>query len=262
MRAEVEAVGTRIVYEVSGKGPALVFLHAGIAHRSMWSPQVQYFSGRFRCISPDARGFGDTSIGSEPFSRRDDLAKVLDDADAEKVSIVGCSIGAGFALDFAIENPDRVEKLVLVGVAPAGFDGVDDLEAIYEEVEAAIDAGDLDRAGRLEARAWVDGPRRAEESAPEWLRDQVVEWTKPINQITDWGESLQLDPYAMYRLDQVVAPTLVIVGNEDSEFVISACQATVEGISDAALVELEGTAHLPNLEVSEVFNSTVSAFLE
>jgi len=257
------AVGTRIAYDTSGAGPDLFFLHAGIADRTMWRPQVEGFGDRFRCTTPDARGFGDTPVGDEPFSRRDDLAAVMDAVGAETATVVGCSIGAGFALDFAIERPERVDKLVLVGVTPAGFEHQDDefLEETWRKVDAAIERGELEEAGRLEARAWVDGPRRAEGSAPQWLRDKVVEWSLPINAVSDWGESKQLDPLAMQRLDEVEMPALVIVGTEDAEVVIAGCRATASGIAGAELVELSGTAHLPNLEVTDQFDAALASFL-
>lgn len=264
MTRYAQAVGTKVAYDTFGEGPDLIFLHAGIADRTMWQPQVEAFSHRYRCITPDARGFGDTPIGSEPFSRRDDLAAVMDDLGVASATIVGCSIGAGFALDYAIERPNRVEKLVLVGVTPAGFDGKDDplLEQMWPEVDAAIESGQFERAGRIEARLWVDGPRRAEGSAPEWLREKVVEWSLPINRVTQWGESRQLDPLAMQRLAEVSSPTLVIVGTEDAAVVIEGCKATAAGIAGAELVELPGTAHLPNLEVAEAFNEALRAFLD
>lgn len=263
MTWHVDVAGTRLAYDVIGDGPAIVWLHAGIADRSMWEPQLLAFSDRYTCITPDIRGFGDTPVGSLPFSRRDDIAAVLDAVGAEMATLVGCSIGAGFALDFAIERPDRVERLVLVGVTPAGFEHDDDpfLVEGWKKVDAFIEAGDLEAAGRLEARMWVDGGRRPEGSAPQWLRDQVVEWSLPINAITDWGESIQLDPLAMDRLGEVRAPTLVVVGLEDAEVVIEGCRATEVGIDGAQLVVLDGTAHLPNLEVPELFNAKLEEFL-
>jgi pimeloyl-ACP methyl ester carboxylesterase len=229
----------------------------------MWQPQVAAFGDRYRCTTPDVRGFGDTRVGTEPFSRRDDIAAVMGAVGAVTASFVGCSVGAGFALDFAIERPDRIENLILVGVTPAGFDQADDLFLVdaYQGVEGAIDRGDYETAGELEARVWVDGPRRPEGSAPQWLRDKVIEWSIPINRVEDWGESRQLDPLAMHRLDEVKAPTLVIVGTEDAEVVIAGCRATAAGIPGAELVELPGTAHLPSLEVAEEFNASIASFL-
>ena len=256
------AAGTTIAYDTAGHGPDLIFLHAGIADRTMWGPQVEAFSDRYRVTTLDARGFGNTPIGDEPFSRRDDLAAVMDAVGAKTASLVGCSIGAGFALDFAIERPERVDKLVLVGVTPAGFDGKDDelLEEMWPVVDAAINAGEYEKAGRIEARLWVDGPHRDEGSAPEWLIDKVVEWSVPINKVKDWGDSRQLDPFAMHRLAEVQAPTLVIVGTLDADVILAGCRATAAGIPDAQLVELPGTAHLPNLEVPGPFDAALESF--
>jgi pimeloyl-ACP methyl ester carboxylesterase len=258
-----EAVGTRIAYDTVGEGPDVVFLHAGIADRTMWEPQLEAFSDRYRCTVFDWRGVGESAIGEVPYSRRDDLAAVMDAVGAATANLVGCSIGAGFALDFAIEQPQRVDKLVLVGVTPTGFDHEDDplLEHMWPQIDAAIEAGDLEKAGRMEARLWVDGPRREEGAAPEWLRDKVVEWSIPINQVSDWGESEQLDPPAMERLGEVTAPTLVVVGTEDAEVILAGCRATAEGIPEATLALLGGTAHLPNLEVPQAFNAALAEFL-
>ncbi len=263
MSWHVDVVGTRLAYDCVGDGPNIAWLHAGIADRSMWEPQLLAFSDRYTCVTPDIRGFGDTPVGSVPFSRRDDLAAVLDAVGADSATIVGCSVGAGFALDFAIERPERVDGLVLVGVTPAGFEHDDDdlLQASWPEIDAAIEAGDLEKAGRMEARIWVDGPRRPEGSAPQWLREQVVEWSYPINSVEDWGESIQLEPLAMERLEEVKAPTLVIVGMEDAEVVIEGCRITAERIPDARLAVLDGTAHLPNLEVPDLFNAALDEFL-
>lgn len=259
-----DATGTRIAFDSEGQGPDVVFLHAGIADRTMWAPQVEALSGRFRCTTVDLRGFGESALGDEPFSRRDDLAAVLDAVGAESASLVGCSIGAGFALDFAIERPERVDKLVLVGVTPAGWDGDDDpaLANMWPVVDAAIERGDLEEAGKLEARMWVDGPHRGPDDTRAWLRDKVVEWSVPINSVTDWGESLQLDPLAWLRLDEVRAPTLVVVGDQDYGVVLAGSRDTAAGIDGARLEAIADAAHLPNLEHPAEFNRLLGEFLD
>jgi pimeloyl-ACP methyl ester carboxylesterase len=263
VRGTVDAVGTRLTYDTVGEGPDLVFLHAGIADRTMWQPQVTAFRGRFRCTTPDARGFGDTPVGAVPFSRRDDLGAVMDAVGAGSATLVGCSIGAGLALDFAIERPERVEKLVLAGVTPSGFEAPGDpfFGDTLRAVDAAIARHDYITAARLEARLWVDGPGRPEGAAPQWLRDQVIAWSERINRVADWGDSLQLDPPAAHRLGEVAAPTLIIVGSADVGVVIAGCRAAAAGIPGAELVELAATAHLPNLEVATEFNAALEAFL-
>lgn len=92
MSEHVDATGTSIAFDTVGAGPDLVFFHAGIADRAMWGPQVEEFGGRFRCTTPDVRGFGDTPVGSVPFSRRDDLATVLDGCRAAAAGIPGAEL--------------------------------------------------------------------------------------------------------------------------------------------------------------------------
>ncbi|MEE8331568.1 MAG: alpha/beta hydrolase [Acidimicrobiia bacterium] len=264
MTQYADAVGTRIAYDTVGDGSDLIFLHAGIADRTMWEPQLETFSDRYRCTVLDWRGVGESAIGSEPFNRRDDLAAVMDAVGADTATVVGCSIGAGFALDFAIERPQRLDRLVLVGVVPNGFEGEDDDPLFGElepQIDAAIEAGEYHQAGKIEARLWVDGPRRDEGAGPGWLAEKVIEWSIPINTLTDWGDSQQLDPPAMQRLGEVTAPTLVVVGSEDSILVLAGCRATAEGIPEATLSLLGGTAHLPNLEVPIEFNAALAEFL-
>ena len=258
-----DAEGTRLAFDVVGVGPPLTFLHAGIADRTMWEPQVTALSDRHRCVTYDLRGFGESAIGTVEFSRRDDLAAILDAASADSSHLVGCSIGAGMALDFAIERPERVDRLVLVGVTPAGFDAPDPiLDEFMDAAEGAAEKGDYDAAVKLEVRVWVDGPRRPEGSAPEWLREKVRKWVLPTYGVQGWSLSRLLDPPAMERLGEVRAPTLVIVGTEDADAIVAGCEATAAGIPDATLVRIEGTAHLPNLEAAEQFNEALTQFLE
>lgn len=262
MTAFAIADGTRIGYDSWGSGPDLVFLHAAIADRSMWMPQIDFLADRYRCTTCDLRGFGDTSIGAQAYSRRDDVAAVMDAVGAESATLIGCSVGAGVALDFAIERPDRVDGLVLVGVSPAGFQHDDAIvQDIEDQVDAAIAAGDREEAARLEVRLWVDGPRRDEGAAPQWLRDKVTQWCLAMYEVDDWGDSIQLDPPAMARLHDVRSPTLVIVGSEDTDEILAGCRATSDGVGGAELVELAGAAHLPSLEVGDGFNQVLDGFL-
>ncbi len=102
-----EAEGTQLRLDVVGDGPPVTFLHAGIADRTMWEPQLIGLADRYQCVAYDLRGFGESTIGTVEFSRRDDLAAVLDAAGVESSHLVRCSIGAGMALDFAIEAPSE-----------------------------------------------------------------------------------------------------------------------------------------------------------
>src|SRR5919112_4353346 len=110
-----EVNGARIYYEVAGEGEPLVLVHAGIADSRMWEGQVAAFAARYRVVRFDLRGFGKTEMVEGPFSHHEDLRGLLDFLGVERTHLVGCSMGGGAVLDFALEYPERVGDLVLVG---------------------------------------------------------------------------------------------------------------------------------------------------
>lgn len=86
----------------------------------------------------------------------------MDAAGIERAAIVGCSIGGEITIDFALQHPERVSALVLVAPGLGGFKGTPEDDAWWGErqvpIEAAIEAGDLERAEDLRLEIW--GPPR------------------------------------------------------------------------------------------------------
>ena len=107
--------GARVHYEREGAGPPVVFLHAGVADSRMWDPQVAEFAKHFDVIRPDQRGFGESDLPPVPWSPVADLVSLIDQLELEPAHVVGCSMGGALAIDFALNHPERILSLVLVG---------------------------------------------------------------------------------------------------------------------------------------------------
>ncbi len=109
--------GGMLFYEVRGQGPPVILLHPGATfdHR-MWEPQVEVLARDHRVIRYDLRGFGRSSRPTGPFSPVEDLRRVLDTLGLEQASLVGVGMGSGIALNFALQHPQQVERLVLAGL--------------------------------------------------------------------------------------------------------------------------------------------------
>ena len=150
--------GASLYYEILGEGEPLVLLHAGIADRRMWDEQFGAFAERYRVVRYDRRGFGRSALVEDPYSHHDDLRGLLDHLGIERASFVGCSMGGGAVIDFALSNPERARALVLVGSAVSGVESNETPPEEWEELVAADEAGDLERVSELEVRIWVDGP--------------------------------------------------------------------------------------------------------
>src|SRR5260370_35885011 len=100
--------GAKIYFESAGAGPTVVFIHAGVWARRMWDPQFDFFARKFRVVRYDLRGFGKSEMPDLPYSNRGDLGNVLLPLKIDKAVLIGCSMGGSAAIDFTLENPERV----------------------------------------------------------------------------------------------------------------------------------------------------------
>ncbi len=254
-----------LAYTEAGEGDPVVFIHAGIADRRMWEPQIPAFAKHFRAVTFDMRGFGDSEMVDEPFSYRADLAGVLDALAIRRAHLVACSMGGTVALAFAIEYPDMVRSLVLVNSGAPGYvpeSGYFEPPQ-WEASVAAFKAGDFERAAELEVEMWVDGPFRESDQVAPGIRDAV----RKMDAVALRSESrrdehvLHLDPAAGGRLEEIGCPTLVIVSELDMPDMRPVAEHLASGIADARLVSISEAAHLPNMERPGVFNEVVLQFL-
>lgn len=265
MESDSVEVGNCDIYlETAGEGPAVLFLHAGVADSRMWRDQME-LEGH-RTITFDQRGFGRTKWVPGPYSNRGDALAILNHLDVEEAVVVGCSNGGEAALQLALVAPERVAGLVLVGAAPRGWepDGGWDDDPLWDRVVAAFKAGDIDRVVDLDAQMWLAGPERSlDDIDPELIELFQAMDRIPAKTEAERDEHVQtLEPPTNDRLDVITRPTLAIVGEHDYPDLLVAARYLAERISDRDALVLKDTAHLPSLEVPEAFNAALTAFLD
>src|SRR6185295_15737250 len=105
---------SKLYYETTGEGDAIVLLHGGFMDRRMWDDQVDEFSKHYRVITCDLRGHGATTDGDSSYFMYEAIRILLDTLHEKKAIVAGLSLGAMIATDFAIVYPQYVDKLVLV----------------------------------------------------------------------------------------------------------------------------------------------------
>ena len=254
--------GARIHYERAGAGFPLILLHAGLADSRMWDPQAAVFAEQFDVIRPDQRGFGKSELPPGPWSPVDDLLALIDELGLKPAHLVGCSMGGGLAIDFALDHPDRISKLVLVGSAIGGFEYRTEHAQLFADVATARKAGDLKALNEAMLYLFLDGPERPRGYVAEPLRALFLE----MNAIAVRSDFEKAPPahnvLAIRRLHEITAPTLVVVGDEDVAPVLEAADLLVDSIPNARKAIIHDAAHLPNLEHPKVFNRLVLDFLE
>lgn len=260
---EVQLNGARIHYRRSGAGFPVVFLHAGVADSRMWEPQAAGLGKHFDVITPDMRGFGESDLPPESWSATADVLALMDALGLRQAPhLVGCSIGGGAAIDFTLEHPERVSKLVLVGAGVGGQTFSDEHNYLYAEVEAAEKAKDLVALNQAEMKLWLVGPGRKPANVDKRLRDLFLEMNgRSLQSDFESAPMRKLDPPAVGRLGEITTPTLVVVGDHDLPDVQETADLLVSKIRGARKAIIHDAAHLSNLEHPDKFNRLVLGFL-
>jgi pimeloyl-ACP methyl ester carboxylesterase len=240
-----------------GEGAALVFIHAFPLDSSMWRAQVDFFSDRYRVITPDIIGFG----GSQPprawtiSEMGEELLGLLDHLEVEKCTLVGLSLGGYISLPFALRNSQRVEHLVLAHTrARADFEN--------------------ERTNRSNM---IDGLRKEgistlpDKMLPRLLGSNAAPNVRSFVRSTIESTSAEAAIHAVTamrdradqtdNLRQLHCPTLVVAGSGDAILPVEDCERMAASIPSSDFTLITNTGHLSNLEDPESFNHALDSFL-
>lgn len=245
---------TDLDWEVAGEGDrTFLLIHCGLGDRSFWDHVVPELAKDGRVVTYDQRAFGKSPDPAGSFSPAQDAVDVLDAAGAERAVVIGCSYGSRVALETALEHPDRVEKLVLVS-GPGEDD--EDLARQLEKVDDLIEGGDFDAANAIEVEVWAHG---ASEDALTWVTAQnriLLERQAELEH-----EPVFAEPDALKRLDEVRAPTLVLLGERDQASTIRTAKRVAAQVPDGRVVDVPAAGHLLGREQREALVAAVRDFV-
>jgi pimeloyl-ACP methyl ester carboxylesterase len=253
--------GGDIQYDVSGQGPAVLFLHAFPLGLTMWDHQNAALQATHQVVRFDNRGFGGSAPGDGLLSMEriaDDAAGLLDHLGLGQAVVVGCSRGGYAAFAMIRRHAERVRALVLLDTR-AGAD---------------VPAARADRSA-LAQQVLREGPRAAADAfltrllggSTQQERQQIVERIRRIilgtspRGIADALIGLAARADSTPTLREIRVPTLVVVGEEDVLTPLSEAEAMVQAIPGASLAIIPKAGHLANLENPAAFNEALLGFL-
>lgn len=253
--------GARIHYDRAGQGMPVIFLHAGVADHRMWEPQMHALAKQYDVIAADMRGFGRSELPPQRWSPVADVLGLVDELHLKPAHVIGCSMGGGIAIDFAIEHGERLSKLVLVAPGISGAHFGAKYPELFAELEAAEKSGDHQAMVEADARLWLDGPKRPAGYVKDPIRRLFFEMDSNFDSDWDSAPIDDIDPPAADRLHEITAATLVVVGDEDAPPIFDAVELLMEKVPHARKAVIHDAAHLPNLEHPHEFNRIVADFL-
>lgn len=262
-----EINNARLYFEVAGTGTPFVMIHAGIADCRMWEQEFAYFAKRYQVLRFDMRGYGKSHPVDGEFNVQDDLRALLAFLDIGPPAILmGCSIGAGLAIDYALTHPDEARALILVGGEPAGFEADAEWpEDLFAQSEQAFKDGDVNLVAEIDMRIWFDGIGRSAANLNQEARRRGFEMARQVatHEVKGIGTHVRktFDVQAVDRLTELMQPSLVIIGDKDLPYLKLAADYLTTHIPNATKALIPDAAHLPNMEHPEQFRAIIEDFL-
>jgi 3-oxoadipate enol-lactonase len=242
----IDVGGSKIYYETRGAGPAIVLLHDGLLHAVTWDEVWETLATKHQVIRYDRRGYGRSEAATTLFSPTEDLAKLLRQLSVAHALIVGSSSGAALAIDFAIEHPEMVDGLFLIGPVLHGMEYSAEFRERANRNNAPMERGDA----KAWARNWSQDKfliAGAHEETRRRIYEELVANAEKLKNYNGAFEEKPTPP-ASKRLGEIKAPVSILVGEADISEVHAHCAAIRAGISGAERSAVKGAGHLIQLE--------------
>jgi 3-oxoadipate enol-lactonase len=250
----------RLHYEAAGNGPATIFLHGHFLDLRMWEPAFKAVAARYRAVRYDLRGHGQTEMPLERYTHAQDLHDLLEYLGVTSACLVGHSLGASVAVEYALAHPERVRGLVCV--APYIPD-------------QSLSAPHRQRLDRYAAVARQHGPARARRlwlekeplldairSKPR-LHARMAELIGHFNFTEAIRPALQLEAGApaAHLLPRIGVPARIVVGEREADDIRRIARTLYGGIPNARITVIPESGHWPPIEQPEAFNWVLLDFL-
>ena len=254
----------KIQVRTTGEGFPIIFAHGGYLDLEMWDPQVEAFKNSNQIIRFSDLGHGKTIRSDTSTLGYEIINELTIRYPHEKFVLVGLSWGAMLCVDFALNYPQKVKKLILVSPGLNGWPYFKDSLASknYKLRQNAIANSDTLKAAKLFHQNWVIGPRRTEgeldkdfysESLDMIVRNKSRHWQE------DWSD---LDTIvARTRLEHIKVPTYIIVGKHDAEDILLIAEEYHSRIENSKKIEVDNVAHLLTMENAKRFNEILKEIL-
>ena len=272
----IELNGIKIAYEINGEGHPLILLHGFAMYKEFWTWQVKELSKEFRVITLDIRGCGKSDHPTELFSMEDladDIRALSDHLNLDKIHLGGHSFGGMIAQHFALNYPNRLNKLILMSTfanLPLDKSGLDmykrsqlsNYEAKAEDSTTAFWNKMKQRFSRNFFKEMSQNPDKLFHnmfSARDLMElEETKGTTKPqdiLNQI-----NAIVHHNTINRIHEIDNDTLVLAAEKDRIVPKSASELLDEKIPKSNLIVFN-SSHFFMLEEAPNFNSEVLNFL-
>ncbi len=241
---------TDLYFKSYGRGRPVVLLHGGFVFSEFWSGQFRALSRGNRVVAPDSRGHGRSTLGDAPLTYRQlarDTAGLLEELHLGPVDLVGWSDGGCACIALALERPDLVSSITLIGT-PYNTDNY--TPEAWLEIKKFVRPASIDLLGlRMLRRLLNPEPR----SGRVFLERMTRMW-------------MELPDFSLEELGRIAVPTLVIACDRDEflslgEDPLAVFNETARSMPRGQTAVVPGGTHEVHLQYPEEVNRLISDFI-
>lgn len=248
--------GINLYYEVKGSGFPVIFTHGYAGTTKSWEGQVAVLSKKYRFITCDMRGHGQTDAPDSLSEYTldiviEDIYQLLRYLRIQKAIVGGLSLGGYLTLHFYNQHPDMTAAIILMDTGPG-----------YRTPEKAKDWNqrNIDRARVLETQG-MKGFMESEYSRDDYYTTPDVMIKHNPKGLANISRGVMINPWGVDILPNIKVPALIICGDRDTAF-LSATDYMAQKIPKAKKVIINNAGHGVNIDQPQVFESTVLDFLD
>lgn len=247
-------------YSETGQGTPVVLLHGFPLCRDIWLQQRQRLSDRYRVITPDLRGHGQSPAPTGVYTMdalAQDVLALLDALEIKQAVLMGHSLGGYVTLAAWKLAPERFLALGLID-SHASADTEEGRQGRYQMVEKVTARGSQVVADVMLPRLfspYLD----IENPIINQVRQMIL--ATPTAGIIGALQGMAERPDVTGQLPEINVPVLLLAGNKDQIIPLEKAQAMATVIPQATLTVIENAGHMPMLELPMTTTMAISHFL-
>lgn len=255
-------IGKELYIEEKGQGEPVILLHGFPLDHRMWQSQVDALSSKYRVITPDLRGMGQsdvpvTNISIDQYA--DDILIMMDKMDIQKAALGGFSMGGYVAFALLRKAPERFTALIFANTRPEA-DGPEARKNRMNMAVALYDKGAAAAKDAMLPKLLTEETAKEQPALVESLSEVMA--SMPAEGLVHASLAMAFRPDSVELLSLISVPTLVIAGEKDPVAPPDVMRKMAEAISGASFHVIPAASHLAPMEKSEAFNALLLEFLK
>ncbi len=245
-----------------GSGEPVIILHGLFGISDNWVTHAKRLAEKYQVLVPDLRNHGQSPHSStfNYFAMVDDLLEFMKDNKLEKAMIIGHSMGGKVAMNFALEHPYMVQKLVVIDISPRPYN----TRSMHEDIIAAMQSVNFDEA---------DYRQDVEEQLKPLIKSQRIRWFILKNlyrlnrgrlawriNISDIAANMENIAAGMEFDGAFPGPSMFVRGSESDYITEKDEELILKYFPNAFIETIDGAAHWVHADAPDELCNLLSSF--